>query len=232
MGPGRPPDRFSLATTFRRTGELHAVARNGNLLPLTLETEIVRRELSVSPTPTNGRPPMARAGQLAVLPLTQLDERGPSADLDNRTFTLTFAQPVPIKDLLLLLVRDTNLSIVPDPAIEGSFIGELKNVTVRQALDSALPPLGLAYRDDGAFVRVFRREPETRIFNINYIATERSGTSNVSGGGTGPAAPSSVGVSTVTRTDLFGDLTKGVQTLLSEHATFNLDRKAGLLQVT
>ena len=39
------------------------------------------------------------------LPLTQLDERGQAADLDNRTFSLTFAQPVPIKDLLLLLVR-------------------------------------------------------------------------------------------------------------------------------
>ena len=39
-------------------------------------------------------------------------------------------------------------------------------------------------------------------------------------------------MSTVTTTDLFADLTKGVQTLLSDRATFNLDRKAGLLQVT
>ena len=33
----------------------------------------------------------------------------------------------------LLLVRGTSLSVVPDPSITGSFIGELKNVTVRQA---------------------------------------------------------------------------------------------------
>src|ERR1700675_3557272 len=72
--------------------------------------------------------------QMPALPLTELDERGLATDLDNRTFTLTFAQPVPVRDLLLLLVRGTNLSIVPDPAIEGTFIGELKNVTVRQAL--------------------------------------------------------------------------------------------------
>ena len=71
---------------------------------------------------------------MPTLPLTQLDERGLAADLDNRTFSLTFAQPVPIKDLLLLLVRGTNVSIVPDPGVTGSFIGELKNVTVRQAL--------------------------------------------------------------------------------------------------
>src|SRR5689334_9954892 len=85
------------------------------------------------------------AAQMPTLPLTQLDERGLATDLDSRAFSLTFAQPVPIKDLLLLLVRGTNISIVPDPGITGSFIGELKNVTVRRALDLILRPLGLEY---------------------------------------------------------------------------------------
>jgi len=168
---------------------------------------------------------------MPTLPLTQLDERGPSADLDNRTFTLTFAQPVPVRDLLLLLVRGTNLSLIPDPAITGAFIGELKNVTVRRALDSILPPFGLDYRVDGGFIRVFARERDTRIFDINYIAAERSATSTL-GRAAGPGAVSSASVSTVTTADLFADLTKGVQTLLSPQAAFNLDRKAGLLQVT
>ena len=84
-----------------------------------------------------------RPGALPPLPLTQLDERAPSADLDNRTVTLTFAQPLAVRDLLLLLVRGTNLSIVADPDIGGTFIGELKNVTVRQALELMLQPLGL-----------------------------------------------------------------------------------------
>src|SRR5204863_3203799 len=95
---------------------------------------------------------------MPAFPLTQLDEHTLSADLDNRTFTLTFAQPVPVRDLLLLLVRGTNLSLIPDPAITGAFIGELKNVTVRRALDSILPPFGLDYRVDGGFIRVFARE--------------------------------------------------------------------------
>src|SRR5207247_8424705 len=90
-----------------------------------------------------------RPGQLPTLPLTQLDERSLAADLDNRTFTLTFAQAVPIKDLLLLLVRGTSLSVVPDPSITGSFIGELKNVTIRQALGLILAPLGLEFAVDG-----------------------------------------------------------------------------------
>ena len=173
--------------------------------------------------------PQQRPGQMPVLPLTQLDERVPARDLDNRTFTLTFAQPVGVKDLLLLLVRGTNLSIIPDPAISGTFIGELKNVTVRQALGLILRPLGLDYALDGSVVRVFRREPETRIFDLNYIATERVGSSTVAGEGgprTSASVTSSVGA------DVFEDLANGVRTLLTERATFNVDRKAGLLQVT
>jgi len=173
--------------------------------------------------------PPQRPGQMPALPLTQLDERVLAGDLDNRTFTLTFAQPVPVKDLLLLLVRGTKLSIVPDPSISGSFIGELKNVTVRQALGLILRPLGLDSALDGSVVRVFRREPETRIFDLNYIAAERAGASTVAGEG-GPRTSASV--TTLVRADVFEDLTNGVRTLLTERATFNIDRKAGLLQVT
>jgi MSHA biogenesis protein MshL len=177
-------------------------------------------------------PGLAQAPQMPTLPLTQLDESGPAADLDNRTFTLTFAEAVPVKDLLLLLVRGTNLSLIPDPAIDGSFIGELKNVTVRQALNSILPPLGLDYRVDAGFIHVFSRERETRLFDINYVASERSGTSTLGRGAGDPGTLGSASVSTVIRADLFVELTDGVRTLLSENASFNLDRKAGLLQVS
>jgi MSHA biogenesis protein MshL len=171
----------------------------------------------------------ARAGQLPILPLTQLDERALAADLDNKQFTLTFAEPVPVRDLLLLLVRGTSLSMVPDPSISGSFIGELKSVTVRQALSLILQPLGLDYTVDGSFIRVFHREAETRLFDINYIAADRVG-SVTTGGGTDSNA--SARVTTTTTADVFADIAKGVQTILSEHATFNVDRKAGLLQVS
>ena len=172
-----------------------------------------------------------RPGQMPTLPLTQLDDRALAADLDNRAFTLTFAQPMPVKELLLLLVRGTSLSVIPDPAIGGSFIGELKSVTVRQALGLILPPLGLDYAIDGGFIRVFKRQPETRIFDINYVATQRNGDAAVGTTGVARDAPFAR-VSSATSTDLFADLSKGVETLLSEHAVFNVNRKAGILQVT
>ena len=173
--------------------------------------------------------PAVRQGQLPILPLTQLDERALAADLDNKAFTLTFAQPVPIRDLLLLLVRGTTLSMVPDPEIGGAFIGELKNVTVRQALGLILPPVGLDYAVEGSFIRVFHRAADTRLFDLNYAATERTGSTALGGG---PDPSSAVRLSGTTNTDVFAEIAKGVQTLLSDHATFNVDRKAGLLQVT
>ena len=171
--------------------------------------------------------PAQRPAPMPALPLTQLDDRVLAVDLDNRTFTLTFAQPVPVRELLLLLVRGTNLSMVPDPAIGGTFIGELKNVTVRQALGLILRPLGLDYALDGSVIRVSRREAETRIFDLNYIATERAGQSTVAGDGNSRAS-----VTSSTKTDLFEEVANGVRTLLTERAAFNVDRKAGLLQVT
>jgi MSHA biogenesis protein MshL len=170
-----------------------------------------------------------RPPAMPPLPLTQLDERLLAVDLDNRAFSLTFAQPVPVRDLLLLLVRGTNLSVVPDPTISGTFIGELKNVTVRQALGLILRPLGLDYSLDGSVVRVFRREAETRIFDLNYAVTERVGQATVSADG-GPRTVASV--TTSAKADVFQELANGVRMLLTERATFNVDRKAGLLQVT
>lgn len=177
--------------------------------------------------------PAPQSQPMPTLPLTQLDERALAADLDNHVFTLTFAQPVPIKDLLLLLVRGTSLSVIPDPGIGGSFIGELKSVTVRQALTLILPPLGLDFAVDGGFIRVFPRQRETRLFDVNYVATERAAASHVGTPAAGATpAHGAAQVSSDTKSDIFGDLAKGVQTLLSDRATFNVDRKAGLLQVT
>jgi MSHA biogenesis protein MshL len=165
---------------------------------------------------------------MPTLPLTQIDDRLPVADFDSRRFALSFAQPVAIRDLLLLLVRGTSLSMIPDPGLSGTFIGELKNVTVRQALDLVVQPLGLDYKVDGGFIRVFKREPAMRLFDVNYIATGRTSTVAIGGNASGG---STAQVSSSTATDLFSDLSKGVQPLLSERGNFSLDRKAGLLQV-
>ena len=204
------------------------------------------------------------------LPVTRIDEqqRTTSALDRGQPFSLSFSEPQPIKDLLLVLVRGTNLSVVVEPGIDGTFVGELNNVTLRQALDAILHPLGLDYSIEGNLIRVFKRRIETRIFFIDHVTTRRSGSrglsasSSAGGGGTttaggvGGAAAGGAGVAgtaaggggggstgsgggsgaTVGGTDtgdLFDELSNGIKgTLLSADGKFNLDRKAGILQVT
>ena len=134
--------------------------------------------------------------------------------------------------MLLLLVRGTNLSVVPDPSVGGSFIGDLKSVTIRQALGLILKPLGLDFIADGGVIHVFRREPETRLFAVDYLASERTGDASIGINPATRADGSYARLTTSVKGDVFGDIAKGVQGLLSSRGTFNVDRKAGLVQVT
>ena len=187
------------------------------------------------------------APPLRPLAMTQLDERQPGSDIDStRPTTISLADPTPIMDLLLMLVRDTQLSIIPDPDVAGTWQGDLKNVTLRQALEMILQPRGFDYSVQGNLIRVFKRRLETRRFDLNYVMTRRSGARTLSASNT-VTPPSGAGVSAgtdasgqgsttqVTGTDggdIFADLFVGVQTLLSPEGKFNLDKKAALLQAT
>ncbi len=199
------------------------------------------------------------AGLLTALPVTHLDVSQAHPVLDGERLSLSFAAAVPINDILLTLVRDTPLSVVPDPALDQTFIGELKNVTLRQALDLVLEPLGLDYSVQGNVIRVFRRELETRLYSIDYVITRRNGsrsmnastgaTSGGAGGtsglgvagagavanganGAGGGGGSSSQVSGSDSPDFFADLLEGVRVLLSDEGRLNLDRTAAVLQVS
>jgi len=198
---------------------------------------------------------------LSPMAVSQIEEGRRSETMDQ-PISLSFAEPIAIRELLMLLVRDTSLSVVPDPDVDGTFTGELKNVTLRQALDLILRPQGLDSTFHENILRVMRRQVETRLFQINYVATRRSGSRGTGsssnsgtntgvgggagvgggGGGTGGGAGSGNGgfgfggtqasVSGTDFGDVFEELTAGIQTLISEAGRTNLDRKAGLLQVT
>ena len=125
----------------------------------------------------------SQTGQAPLRPLavTQLDERPQGNDLDSgRPVTITLSDPTPITELLLMLVRGTRLSVVPDPDVQGTFRGDLKNVTLRQALEMILQPHGFDYSVQGNLIRVFKRRLETRRFDLNYVVTRRTGSRTLS----------------------------------------------------
>jgi MSHA type pilus biogenesis protein MshL len=140
---------------------------------------IILLAISLSPALVRGQqtPP----APLQPVPVTQLDLNQPHPELDGQRISLGFSEPTPIKDILLLLVRDTRLSVIPDPSLDQAFLGDLKNVSIREALDLILEPLGLDYSVRGQIIRVFPRELETRFYSIDYVITQRSGSRSIAG---------------------------------------------------
>src|SRR4051812_1535771 len=88
--------------------------------------------------------PRPAASQLPPLPATQIEQRDAGASLDApRGLSLSFLDPMPIAEVLRLIVEGTPFSLAVDPEVTGSFRGELKRLTLREALTTLLTPLGL-----------------------------------------------------------------------------------------
>jgi MSHA biogenesis protein MshL len=176
--------------------------------------------------------PVQRPAELSTLPMTQLDDR--AADLDgSRRISLTISRPLPLRDMLELLFTDTPLSLVLEDGVDGTFSGSLTNLTMRQALEAVLFPRGLDYDVQGSLVRVFPRKAATRLFDVNYLNVRRTWQRTVRSAisVSSPHAQASE-LSTSIESDLFDELGRGVQSLLSETGRMHIDRSAGLVQVT
>ena len=180
------------------------------------------------PTPAPQAPALPPLEPLVV---TQLDEAAPLPALDEQILTVLLSEPLPVTDLLRLLLRETDISLVPEAGIDETFAGELKDVTLRQALDLVLGPLDLDHRVEDGVLRVVRRPLQTRVFEVNFVTTRRVATRRVSAGSIGGVASRTEVVSSDDR-DLFTELERAVRPLLSAGGRAHLDRGAALLQVT
>jgi MSHA biogenesis protein MshL len=178
--------------------------------------------------PSVAVPPRQPSGQLPPLPVTQIDQRDPAAFLDaQRGLSLSFAEPMPIGDVLRLLVEGTPFSLAVDPDVTGTFRGELKRLTLRQALSTLLAPLGLDADIQGTVIRVMRHRTEARQYDLNLLNVQRSlQRTAVNGDGSATLA------TTANAEDVFAGITEGVQSLLSETGRVHVDRRAGVALVS
>lgn len=176
---------------------------------------------TASQPPASQRPP---SGQLPPLPVTRVDPKLTTLDSSTR-LSLTFAEARPIDEVLALLVAGTPFSLSIDPDATGSFRGELKQLTLREAFTTVLAPLGLDFLVQGSVLRVVRHRSETRLFDLNLLNVQR-GSHRLAGDGSGS-------ISTVTPADdVFGGIAEGVRSLMSATGKVHVDRRAGLAQVS
>ncbi|HMC75661.1 MAG TPA: hypothetical protein VKH34_00965 [Vicinamibacterales bacterium] len=173
-------------------------------------------------------PARPAGGQLPPLPATQIDERDAAASLDGqRGLSLSFLEPMPIGEVLRLLVEGTPFSLAIDHEVTGSFRGELKRLTLREALTALLAPLGLDFEVQGTVIRVMRHRIETRQFDLNLLTVRRAlQRSAVNADGSATIA------TTVGAEDVFAGIEAGVRSLLSEGGRVHVDPRSGLALVS
>jgi len=109
--------------------------------------------------------------KLKELVIPQMEE---AKKVPDKLFSI-YARDSSVQDVLLAFSKESELNIVIDPELNGKVTIDLKRVTLKEALDAILSPLGWTYRVDGKFIKVSRPQMETRLFKLNYIATKRSG---------------------------------------------------------
>ena len=175
------------------------------------------------------RPPPPPEEKLNELVIPQIEE---AKKVPDKLFSL-YARDSSIQDVLVAFSKESELNIVIDPEMNGKVTIDLKRVTLKEALDAMLSPMGWTYRIDGKFIKVLRPQTETRLFTLNYIATKRSGKREVyastsTGGGlqtstlTGQQTALSPGgtrtgytdLITLDEMDLWKEIQKGLESLI------------------
>lgn len=134
----------------------------------------------------------------------------------------------PASQVFMALVTGTRYNMLITPEVSGQITVRLKDVTVKEALESIRELYGYEFSIKGNRISIQPNTLQTRVFQVNYLATRRQGStdlrvtsSSMSGGsgGTGAAASASpagtatpVPTGTGTPTSAAGNLTSRVQT--------------------
>ena len=149
------------------------------------------------------RRPEARpeAVEQALLPPLRMEMPSVRGQPIDARFDLS-VNNAPASQVFMSIVSGTRFSMLVHPSVTGTISVNLKDVTVREALDSIRELFGYDYKFDGTRILIHPAGMQTRIFQVNYLLGERRGLSDVrvqSGsvtdatGGGGGAAPTTGG---------------------------------------
>ena len=117
---------------------------------------VVAASAAAAQEPVRNLEPLIGAPRPGIQPVTV--PRPAAAGLDDpRTLSLSVTQPTPLRTILQLLFRGTAVSAVVPASLTGTFSGELRNVTLRQALDAIVSHSGCGYAVHGTVIHVFPR---------------------------------------------------------------------------
>ena len=112
----------------------------------------------------------------ALLPPLQIEApRAPRISEPRFDLAVTNA---PAAQVFMALVSGSRYSMLLPPDLSGSITLSLKDVTVREALESIRDLYGYDFRVQGTRITVIPNTLQTRLFQISYLASKRGGVSS------------------------------------------------------
>ena len=85
----------------------------------------------------------------------------------------------PAGQVFMSLVAGTRYSMLVHPSLAGTISVNLKDVTLREALDSIRELYGYDYKIDGMRIMIQSAGMQTRLFQVNYLLGQRQGMSDL-----------------------------------------------------
>ncbi len=135
-------------------------------------TESIETDRALSRPPINRNIP-PRINAALMPPLSRY--LNPARDVESR-FDVA-ANKIPAKDFFMGLVAGTKYNMIIHPNISGTISINLKDVTIKQAMDAVRDIYGFEYRRTSYGFEILPPELETQLFHINYLDVQRTGRS-------------------------------------------------------
>jgi MSHA biogenesis protein MshL len=139
------------------------------------------------------RPAKTPSTDTALMPPLALEmPKAPSGPAPEPRFDLSVVG-APAAQVFMAIVTGTRYNMLVPPDVAGQITLNLKDVTVREALDAIRELYGYEYAIKGNRITVQSNTMQTRIFQINYLASHRQGASELrvtSSAITGSGSPS------------------------------------------
>jgi len=238
---------MTMTRTMSLLATVVSLAAQTACTPLPARPDMVRAqiesELAAATANRQGTGAPERVPEAALLP--PLTVALPVLDADDAArFDLSVVD-APAAQVFMAIVGGTRYDMLVGPEVSGKLTLNLKDVTVKEALDAIRELYGYEYTMTGRRIAIQPNTLQTRVFQVNYLAGKRQGASDLrvtsssisangttpattgtppggGGGGGGSAAGTgnvSSRVQTSSDTDFWGDLTRALDTVVTSEGS-------------
>jgi MSHA biogenesis protein MshL len=124
------------------------------------------------------RTPAASSLEQSLLPPLRMEMPQVAGRPIDQRFDLS-VNNAPAAQVFNSLVAGTRYSMLVPPSMTGTVTVNLKDVTLREALDTLRDVYGYEYRIDGTRIFIQPAGIQTRVFQVNYLSAQRRGVTQV-----------------------------------------------------